>query len=852
VTIGAPAALAAAVCAAGLLGAPGRPAEAGAAAGAIGVTIRHETDLAPLPGLVVRLGPGNVVARTNAQGHVWIGDIAPGLYTLAARLDGFLIHSISLAVEAGRTSEVVLLARPVSSATPGADWAGRELDLVLSEAGRLHESVDVSGRSEPTPPSAIELPAQEVRAVAGGAENVFRVLRTLPGVAGVNEFQGRIAVRGGSPDQNLTVLDGVEVHTPFRLEGLVSAFNPETVSDFQLEPVPLEPRYGDRLSSLLIVATRDGTRESGLAGSLAASISDANLVLEGRVPGSASGSWLLAARRTYYDLALERFTDHNLPGFRDLQLKTTWQPFAGARLSAFGLLSRESGRIEPEPEPSSPEPSEPERAVFGAQHDLVGVGLDWSVGPRWSLATTLSGYWTRASLDLDVEDASYDDLTDFERRTSVRDLSFRQEARLRASPSRLFQAGVEIHSLDTAWGMTGGLDVPFLRRFGASSWGTANAGRVEARLAPARGAAWLQAQAGSLGGFALDLATRIEWNTLNREVPVLPRLRVTRSLGAAAQVWSGIGWYSQSPGYEKLLLSDYYLDLAGSRPAPANERAVQAVVGFKRDLGRGISLRAETYYKRMDRLLVGRLETDSERERRLASYEIPPDYPGGPLTERRPTSQATSDAEGRAYGLDLLLQRRALSAETRLTGWIAYSFGRSERTAYGKTFPADQDRRHALSFAGNLRVTPRFQISATWLLSSGLPFSPVQPDVAFQPDFEDLDFDGDREEKRALRWGDGGFVMDIEDHFLSLSQLNSKRLPAYARLDLRFGYAPTWGGRRWELYLDVMNALNRANTTYLDYEHAPGARRGSADFRLQEKRIEGLPVVPSFGVRVTF
>jgi hypothetical protein len=411
---------------------------------------------------------------------------------------------------------------------------------------------------------------------------------------------------------------------------------------------------------------------------------------------------------------------------------------------------------------------------------------------------------------------------------------------------------VELHSLDTAWSMTGGLDVPFLRRFGASGWGSANGGPVEARLAPSRGAAWLQAQAGPFQGFVLDAATRLEWNTVNGEVPVLPRFRVTRSLGASAQVWSGVGWYSQSPGYEKLLQSDYYLDLAGSQPAPANERAMQAVAGFKRDLGRSLSLRAEAYYKRMDHLLVGRLETDAERERRLASYEIPPGYPGGPLAEQRPTAHPTNDAEARAYGVDLLLQRRPVSAETRLTGWIAYSFGRSERTAYGKTVPADQDRRHGLSLAGSFRVTPRFQISATWLFSSGLPFSPVQADVVFQPDFDDRDADGDRDERRALRWSDGGFVMDIEDHFLSLSQLNSKRLPAYARLDLRFGYAPAWGGRRWELYLDVMNALNRSNTTYLDYEQAPGGQSGPADFRLQEKRIGGLPVVPSFGVRVTF
>ena len=57
----------------------------------------------------------------------------------------------------------------------------------------------------------------EVRALAGGFENIFRTLQALPGVAGTDELGSRIAVRGGSPDQNLTIMDGIEIHNPYRL-----------------------------------------------------------------------------------------------------------------------------------------------------------------------------------------------------------------------------------------------------------------------------------------------------------------------------------------------------------------------------------------------------------------------------------------------------------------------------------------------------------------------------------------------------------------------------------------------------------------------------------------------------------
>lgn len=65
-------------------------------------------------------------------------------------------------------------------------------------------------------------------------DNIFRALQTLPGIAATEEFGSRLAVQGGTPDQNLTIMDGVEIHNPYRLLGLTRAFNPETVEKFEL------------------------------------------------------------------------------------------------------------------------------------------------------------------------------------------------------------------------------------------------------------------------------------------------------------------------------------------------------------------------------------------------------------------------------------------------------------------------------------------------------------------------------------------------------------------------------------------------------------------------------------------
>ena len=96
----------------------------------------------------------------------------------------------------------------------------------------------VGGRGGAPPPAAapavVTVAPSEVLRTPGALDNVFRTLQTLPGVSATEEFGSRLAVRGGAPDQNLTLMDGVEIHDPYRLFGLTSAFNPETISRFEL------------------------------------------------------------------------------------------------------------------------------------------------------------------------------------------------------------------------------------------------------------------------------------------------------------------------------------------------------------------------------------------------------------------------------------------------------------------------------------------------------------------------------------------------------------------------------------------------------------------------------------------
>ena len=224
------------------------------------------------------------------------------------------------------------------------DAVGAEFSLTPNAP--FTSSVDVVAAPPPTAaPAAVAVAPSQVLRTPGALDNVFRTLQTLPGVSATEEFGSRLAVRGGAPDQNLTVMDGVEIHDPYRLFGLTSAFNPETIQRFELATGGFSVKYGDRLSSLLLVENREGTRQESLAGSASLSITDANVVFEGRLPRRATGSWLVSARRTYYDLVASRLTDQDFPRFADVQAKGVWELAPGRTLSLFGLRSRQAAAL---------------------------------------------------------------------------------------------------------------------------------------------------------------------------------------------------------------------------------------------------------------------------------------------------------------------------------------------------------------------------------------------------------------------------------------------------------------------------------------------------------------------------
>jgi outer membrane receptor for ferrienterochelin and colicin len=787
-----------------------------------------------------------------------------------------------LAARAGPRGTVLVVAAPRSKPEPKAvpEAAGVTASppeppeqKIGSDASRLRfkETVEVtSTRAEESLHSSIEVPSAQVGATAGGLENIFHTLQLLPGVTGTSDFGSRQSVRGGGPDQNLIVMDGFEIHNPYRLFGLVSGINPETVDRFELFAGAFSARYGDRLSSLLVVDTRDGSLTRKIQGSGNVSMTDANVVLEGRLPGGRRGSWLVTGRRTYYDLVADHITSdvQKFPGFTDAQLKVAWEPSPRHKLTVHGLFSRENTNASVTENDSTNASPELGSAIAKTRTALFAAALDSSLGARAHLRTAAAisqlkdafNIDTNGCIDTRTSNSPGNSLPcleplDVGHDVRVGDVNLREELTIRAGARQLLNTGVELHALRSRLNLaSAGDDFPAISLPGLGMLGVGQlpwheqSQPLASTVDGSRAGAWMEDRIQLTPSVSFIPGVRIDHVNSTRETLVAPRFASTIAIGKATRVRASAGLHFQGPGYEKAFLggSAFALDLsAPGGPRLRSERAVQAVLGIEHDFPLGLTARVEGYRRRLDRLIVGRLETEAERQARVAQYRFPLELRGDVPAAALITSTPINAGTGQASGVELFVTRKPVSAAARATGWLSYSFGTADRTAYGIRYPFDYDRRHALSVVGQFRLSSRLTLSGSLQAASGLPVTiPAGVRVASMP----LDPGGGRTVRVPLFDERGLFVYELD--YGAMSRINSTRLPATERIDVRATFHPRSPSGRWVFYVDVINVLNHRNSLSV-VSQALFDPHGDRP-RVDNAYGGGLPILPTFGIKWRF
>ncbi|MBN1996705.1 TonB-dependent receptor [candidate division KSB1 bacterium] len=741
----------------------------------------------PLQSVNVIVDGTRMGAASDENGNYSISRVPSGSYRLIFQILGYKNR-----IE----RQVVVL--PNKTTTVNATLESRPLELgVVTVTGEREKKMEEQYR-----PSIKTIRARQVSSTAGGGEDLFRTLQALPGVVARSDLSSQFYVRGGTPDQNLIIVDNVTVFNPYRLKifgGPISMFNPDAIEYVELLPGGFPAEYGDKLSAVLVVENKEGDRFKHHAkGSI--SLIDMKTFLEGPVPKSGGdGSWFFSTRRTWYDMLLNQMSDlpkgTMLPFFRDYQGKLVYDLSPSQKLKINFLDSNEGTElkeleVEDGDEMGFFDKEDNFNLKFGINNRLFSVSWLNAISDVTLSNLTLSHFNDSWYFKLHSRDLYYEPNID------MRKLEIRHDVTHILSPTHTLQGGILVADYISDITIKMKLDSTEYYRDNPTDRRDEDGAKIKRdfRFQNATSTLGLYFQdewkilpplVGILPGFRMD------YSTFSQQWVYSPRFSMTIKVLPNMVLRGGTGYYYQFPHFVSLFerfereIEWNIFETITLKP----EKSIHYLAGIETDMGKAWNLKLEVYRKQLNHLIM---EPDSINNR------IP-----------------QNDGTGYAQGFEAFLQRKA-SEKSVISGWTSYSYSVTrEKTADIDMYERDFDVTHSINLV--LRVQPfrNLFIDTQYKYASGFPWTPVLYDA----------------------WGNPQLQSNGEVVF---GEKNSERYPYYSRLDVRLSWEKQLSQHiRMSLYFELINAQNRKNV--LQYYWTEDYRKKMVSYM--------LPRLPFFGIR---
>ena len=702
--------------------------------------------------------------------------------------------------------------------------------------------------------SALEMPVEQLKAVPVlfGEADILKAIQLLPGVQSANEGTGGMYVRGGGPDENLFLLDGIPLYNVNHMGGFFSAFNADAVKNVTLYKGSFPARFGGRLSSVLDVTTNNGN-DREIHGNASIGFISAKLNIEGPIVKEKT-TFCLSGRRTYADFLLRPLVQRlatDVDGkaklvagyyFYDLNAKVTHTFSDKSRLYATFYHGDDDVYTKVRTESSLAEDQYLDYANNWG--NLVG-GLRWNyvLGPKlfMNLSTSYTQYKNRMKVGIEktaiLDDGSEQVSTisgDYV--SSIYDLTERLDFSYTPVPDHSIQFGtyytrhwirptVASGSIDyfdqiqmnSAWQMDTVLQEDTVRAnevvlFAEDDWSINDVFKINYGL--------------NISGFGVE----------NVFYPsVQPRISGRALLGDNLSLKVGYAYMSQYMH----LLSTTSVSLPTDLWVPSTRRippmtANQLAAGLCYNTDIGVDLSVEGYYKHMSNII---------------------EYKDGATSFG--TTVGWEDlvclGDGWTYGVEFLAQRNYGD----LTGWVAYTWSRTthlfdrpgQELNNGNPFPAKYDRRHDLSIVLTYKINKRIDISGTWVFSTGNTATLAMEKYPVASDNPEA-------------YNDNPNMTNSLSH---VSSRNNFRMPNYHRADISVNFhrtfkqtksslpdeenKPVWRpNMRRTFNISVYNLYNRANP-YLTYTSSQYSYQGYNKALVQ---LSIFPILPSIAYTLYF
>ncbi len=687
--------------------------------------------------------------------------------------------------------------------------------------------------------SAVQIPASQIKTIPTlfGETDLIKALQLLPGVQAGTEGSAGMYVRGGGPDENLLLLDGVPVYNVNHLFGFFSVFNTDAVKNVTLYKGNFPARFGGRLSSVVDIRMNDGN-DQAIHGNFSIGLISSKFNLEGPIIKGKT-TFNVSLRRTYADIlaqplikyadAMDGSVSNSTAGyyFYDFNAKISHRFSDNDRL----YLSYYMG------DDAIYAGFRDNYTNYGDYKEESKMKLGWYWGNlisalRWNhvinnkLFMNTTATLTRYRFDMDIKNnnkqiqqtppLTIESSQELGYRSGISDYALKSDFDYAPNPdheikfggaytNHTFRPGVSVAKFSSTDTSSFAIDTMI---------GDKNIFSHEFQLYAEDNM--------SLGDY-IKANLGVHYSAFNVQgqfyQSLEPRLGLRFLLSDKLSAKAGFATMTQYIH----LLSNNNISLPTDLWVPVTKRippmkSMQVSAGLFFNLLDIADVSIEGYYKTMDNLI---------------------EYKDGAsfMSSSTGWEDKVCLGSGRAYGLEFLIQK----SYGKTTGWLGYTWSKSERTFdkpgqllnEGRTFPAKYDRRHDVSLTLSHKLTDRIDISGTWVYYSGncATMALHNYEKAHDP---------------GSYWygGSNGYI----------NSRNNYRFNAYHRMDIgiNFHKKKEHGTRTWNI--SAYNAYNRNNPfiVYPSSESHYDAINDRYIYTTKLKQVSLFPIIPSISYIYTF
>jgi outer membrane receptor for ferrienterochelin and colicin len=704
------------------------------------------------------------------------------------------------------------------------------IDMLLQDVTVYAHRLD---EVEQTEVSMLSLQSDNIKNITSAIPDVMRSIQMLPGVSTNNEFSAKFNVRGGNQDENLVLVNSTQVYDPFHIKeasnASVGIFNTDMIQKMDLITGGFPARYGDRMSSVLNIDYREGSRDQ-FKGTASLSMTNFDAVIEG--PLGEKGSFIVGGRKSYLEYALKMLdTDPTVNiSFYDVQgvfgySLTPQQKFLLKIIHAGDAFF-----------------NHPDRNVHGPvfateypQGSPVPTSRKWgdsvdAHGNYYSSMIALQSMTILSSSALVKSEISFYDQRDEE--NSWNDDFYNYQGIYGSANifdnyknEYLYKNNLRIQTLEIYSTLDAQLTSSYGIKTGASYQ---HINYLQDLIYESRGersenfskypsttvypyvqnyddnmSGNINTQSYKIAGFLeniiqlndqllFNVGGRFDYFDLNKDLTWSPRINAAYRTPLGIVFRGAWGYYYQSPIYRQIAYP------VASDTNTQSERAIHSVLGADYDLifnsamQHFLKIKVEVYRKRYDNLITARQTSE-----------------GTVYYSRK------NDATGDAWGIDGCVTY----SHSGFYGWISYGYLTSEQRlihdTIGHAFPRNTDQRHTLAATGEFGLGSNWTTSLRFVYGSGYAYT---PEVAVK-------------NGNTWSWVQGS--------------PNSDYISPYKRVDLRINKDFQIFGKSASVFLDISNLFNFANVQ---------AYRYNFDYlgNPMRQEVKLWPILPTLGMSVRF